>query len=167
MNARMSMAVAIALAGPAYSALAQTNPWVSVVVASGVVTDPNHPIATKLNALPKHVATRTLERLEWNRSTPVREVSREVRDLLARYPGELQTHGSSGLLQTLFAEDLVDELNLLTFTVILGSGKRLFGPGTRPAALVHAGTRTTSTGVIIATYRRGGKPTYGSFLLES
>ena len=130
------------------------------------VTDPKNLIASRLNTLPKHAASRTLEKVEWTNSTLVRDVVREVPELKKRYPRELQVHGSTGLIQTLLAEDLIDELNLLTFPVVLGSGKRLFGNGTRPAAMVHTGTRTTSTGVLIATYRRGGKPTYGSFLLD-
>jgi len=129
-------------------------------------TDPKDPIASRLNALPKHVATRTLGKLEWNNSTVVRDVVREVRELKHRYPRELQVHGSAGLIQTLFAEDLVDELNLIVFPVVLGTGKRLFPQGARPAAMVNGGTRTTGSGVVITTYRRGGKPTYGSFMLE-
>ena len=130
------------------------------------VTDPKDPIATRLNALPKHVATRTLGKLDWNNSTAVRDVVREVRELKTRYPRELQVHGSAGLLQTLLAEELIDALNLLVFPVVLGTGKRLFGEGARPAAMVNTGTRTTSTGTVITAYRRGGKPTYGSFMLD-
>jgi len=131
------------------------------------VTDRNDPIASRLNALPKHVATRTLSKLEWNNSSALRDVVRETHPLKSRYPRELQVHGSAGLLQTLLGEDLVDELNLLVFPVVLGSGKRLFAQGTRPAAMVNTGTRTTGSGVVITTSRRGGRPTYGSFMLES
>lgn len=127
------------------------------------VTDPADPIATKLNALPKHVASRTLKEAAWNNSSLVRDAAAEVAALKARYPRELQVHGSPGLLQTLIAHDLVDEYNLLLFPVALGSGKRLFGSGTVPAAMKLAGTRTTSTGVIIATWRRAGKPAVGTF----
>ena len=61
----------------------------------------------------------------------------------------------------------MDELNLLLFPVVLGSGKRLFGSGAVPAACSPTGTRTTSTGVVITTYRRAGKPTYGAAGLET
>ena len=91
-------------------------------------TDPNDPIASRLNTLPKHAASRTLEKVEWRNSTLVRDVVREVPELKKRYPRELQVHGSTGLMQTLLA-DIVDELNLLTFPVMLGSGKRSRGTG--------------------------------------
>jgi dihydrofolate reductase len=130
------------------------------------VTDPNDPIASKLNALPKHVASSTLEKTEWNNSSLVRNVVAEVGQLKSRYTRELQVHGSCGLAQTLIEHDLVDEYNLLTFPVMLGTGKRLFGAGTMPAALKLARSQVTSTGVIISTYLRAGRPTYGSFALD-
>ena len=127
------------------------------------VTDPGNLIAAKLNALPKHVASRTLKTTEWNNSTLLRDVVREVGELKKKYPRELQVHGSAGLLQTLLSEELIDELNLIIFPVVLGTGKRLFGTGTRPAAMVNTGSRTTQSGALIATYRREGTPKYGSF----
>ena len=131
------------------------------------VTDPKDPIATLLNRLPKHVATATLERLEWQNSELVRDVAHEVAQLKGRYARELQVHGSAGLVQTLLQVDLVDELNVLIFPVLLGTGKRLFEGGLSPSALQLASSRTTSTGVVIATYRRTGRPTYGSFALDA
>lgn len=130
------------------------------------VTDPADPIATRLNQLPKHVASKTLDKFEWNNSSLVRDVVGGVAELKRRYARELQVHGSAGLAQTLTQHDLVDEYNLLTFPVVLGTGKRLFGAGAVPSALELASTRTTSRGVVISTYRRAGKPTYGSFMLE-
>jgi len=130
------------------------------------VTDPADPIAAALNRLPKHVASRSLESVDWNRSTLVRDVVAEVPALKRRYERELQVHGSAGLAQTLIAHDLVDEYHLLTFPVILGAGKRLFAAGTVPSALELVGSRTTSTGVTIHSYRRAGTPRYGSFALD-
>jgi dihydrofolate reductase len=130
------------------------------------VTDAKDPIATLLNRLPKHVATATLERLEWQNSEVVRDVAHEVAQLKGRYARELQVHGSAGLVQTLLQLDLVDELNVLTFPVLLGSGKRLFEGGLLPSALQLASSRTTSTGVVIATYAPSGRPKYGSFALD-
>jgi len=130
------------------------------------VTDPADPIASRLNKLPKHVASKTLEKVEWSNSSLVRDVVGEVSALKGRYARELQVHGSSSLAQTLIRHDLVDEYNLLVYPVVLGTGKRLFGTGTVPAALKLASTRTTSTGVIITTYQRAGRPSYGSFALE-
>jgi len=130
------------------------------------VTDPANPVASALNKLPKYVATKTLERADWKGTTLIRDVVGEVAKLKQRYERELQVHGSGGLAQTLMAHDLVDEYHLLTFPVVLGSGKRLFGSGAVPSALKLAATRTTSTGVVIGTYQRAGRPAYGSFALD-
>lgn len=127
------------------------------------VTDPADPIASALNRLPKHVASKTMKEAAWGPATLVRDVPAEVAKLKDRYPRELQVHGSAGLAQTLIRHGLVDELNLLVFPVVIGSGKRLFGSGAVPASFRLAGTRTTGAGVIISTYRRAGQLTTGSF----
>lgn len=126
-------------------------------------TDPKDPIASRLNGLPKYVATRTLDRVEWNASTILRDVPREVARLKAQLAGELQVHGSAGLVQTLLQAGLVDELNLALCPLTLGTGKKLFAGGAVPAAFELVTARPTSTGVVLATYRAKGKPTYGSF----
>jgi dihydrofolate reductase len=126
------------------------------------VTDPADPVAAALNRLPKHVASRTLDRVEWANSALVRDVPGEVARLKGgQGTGELQVHGSPGLLQTLLEHELVDELNLLTFPVVLGAGKRLFGSGAVPSAWELAGSSTTGKGVVIATYRAAGRPVLG------
>jgi len=131
------------------------------------VTDPNDPIATALNRLPKYVLSRTLDKVEWNNSTLIRgDVPKQVAELKRRHQREILIQGSGELLQTLLANDLVDEYRLLLFPVVLGSGKRLFGSGTVPSALTLVDTRATSTGVVASTYRPAGKPSYGSFALD-
>ena len=125
------------------------------------VTDENDPIATRLNALPKYVASRSLESAGWQGSTVIREVPADVAALKERLGGELQVHGSGDLIQSLTAHDLVDVFNVLTFPVVLGTGKRLFAEGAAPAGLRLTGTRTTGTGVVISSYERAGKPVYG------
>jgi dihydrofolate reductase len=130
------------------------------------VTDPADPIASKLNALPKHVASTTLTSADWHNSTLVRDVATEVAKLKEQPGDEIQVHGSGGLAQTLIEHDLIDEYRLLVFPVHLGSGKKLFRDGARPAALRLTSSSTTSTGVIIATYQPDGPPRYGSFALE-
>jgi len=130
------------------------------------ITDPQDLIASRLNQLPKHVASRTLAEVEWHNSSLVRDVIPEVTALKARYEGELQVHGSAGLAQTLLEHDLVDEYNLVFFPILLGSGKRLFGNGTVPAALELQSSRTTDKGVVLSRYRRAGRPNYGSFMLD-
>jgi dihydrofolate reductase len=126
-------------------------------------------VAEKLNALPKYVVSRTLreEDLDWAGSSLLGgDVPARVTELKARPGGELQVHGSAGLVQTLLRHELVDELRLLTFPVVLGTGKRLFGEGAVPAAVRLADSRTTSAGTVIAVYAFAGRPSYGSFALE-
>lgn len=128
------------------------------------VTDPDDPIAGPLNNLPKYVASRTLQDVSWERSTLLKgDVATEVAELKRRPGRELQVHGSGGLAQTLMQHDLVDEYRLLTYPVVLGEGKRLFGDGAKPAALSHVDHKTTSTGVSIDVYAPAGEPTFGSF----
>jgi dihydrofolate reductase len=129
------------------------------------VTDPADPVAGPLNRLPKYVASRTLERADWAGSAIVRDAPVEVARLKGALQGELQVHGSPGLLQSLLRTELIDELNLVTFPVVLGGGKRLFEGGAAPSAFSLAGSRTTPKGVVVATYRRAGKPTYGDATL--
>lgn len=130
------------------------------------VTDPKDAVATALNRLPKYVATRTLPRVEWSGSRIVRDVPAEVARLKQQDGPEIQVHGSVGLAQTLLEYELVDELHLIQFPVVLGTGKRLFGSGTVPTAFRLLATRTTSKGVVIHTLRPAGRPAYGSAELE-
>jgi len=123
-------------------------------------------VATALNSLPKHVASRTRNSFAWNASHHVADVVGEVPALKARYPRELQVHGSWGLCQTLIAHDLIDEYRLLFFPVVLGTGKRLFGAGAIPATLKLVSSRATSTGTVISVYRRAGSLKTGSFALD-
>lgn len=126
------------------------------------VTDPADPVAGPLNRLTKHVASRTLDRLEWSGSVLVRDVPAEVARLKAQDGPEIQVHGSPGLAQTLLAHNLIDELHLLEFPVVLGTGKRLFGSGTVPTAFEVTSSQTTSRGVVIRTLRPTGRPVLGS-----
>ena len=131
------------------------------------VTDPDDLIASKLNLLPKYVASRTRSAFSWNGTTHVRDVVAEVPNLKRRFAGELQVHGSGGLAQTLIEKDLIDEYRLLTFPVILGTGKRLFGAGAVPASLELVSSCTTRAGVAINIYRRAGGLKTGSFELPA
>ena len=126
-------------------------------------TDPDDAIARALNTLPKYVASKTLDRVEWNNSTLLRgDVVEEIRKL-KRGPGrEIQVHGSGGLAQTLIENDLVDVYRLWTFPVTLGSGKRLFREGTVPATLELVDSRKTGAGATINTYRRAGEVRHGT-----
>jgi dihydrofolate reductase len=129
------------------------------------VTDPGHPIAAKLNALPKFVASATLTSVEWSGSSLLQgEVAAAVRALKEQPGEELQVHGSGTLAQTLIDNDLVDEYRLLTFPVHLGRGKRLFRESTQAGALRLMDTHTTSKGVVVARYEPDGAVRTGSFL---
>ncbi|MFH0176045.1 dihydrofolate reductase family protein [Streptomyces cacaoi] len=131
------------------------------------VTDPADPVAAKLNALPKHVASTTLTDPSWEGTTVLRgdDLAEEVTALKERTDGELQVHGSGALLRSLFALDLVDTVHLLTFPVVLGSGLRLFAEGALPTAFRHAGGLITAAGVSVQTYDLEGRPRYGSYAL--
>jgi dihydrofolate reductase len=131
------------------------------------VTDADDPIAGKLNALPKHVASTTLDSVGWNNSSLLGgDVATEVAKLKEQPGNELQVHGSGELAQTLIEHDLVDEYRLLVFPVHLGSGKKLFRDGAKAAALQLTSTRTTGAGVVICTYEPAGPARYGSYALD-
>lgn len=130
------------------------------------VTDPNDLIATKLNSLPKYVASRTRSTFTWHNTTLVRDVVKEATELKQRFVREVQVHGSCGLAQTLIESDLIDEYRLLTFPVVLGTGKRLFGTGTVPRTLKLTRSSITSTGVMVSFYRSAGPLKTGSFALD-
>lgn len=131
------------------------------------VTEPDNPIATKLNALPKYVASRTLHQLAWhNASLLGGDVVSEVGKLKEQPGNELQVHGSGNLAHTLIDHGLVDEYRLFTFPVHLGTGKKLFRDGAKAAALELVSCTTTSTGVVITTYVPGGEVRVGSYAAE-
>ena len=128
------------------------------------VTDENDPVASRLNSLPKYVASTALDKAEWNNSTLLSEnVPNAVAELKKRPGRELQIHGSGVLAQSLMAHDLIDEYRLWIYPVDLGKGKRLFAEGAVPAALRPVDHRTTSTGVAVHVYRPAGRPAFGSF----
>jgi dihydrofolate reductase len=120
-------------------------------------------IWTALHTLPKYVASSTLTDPRWATTTVLsNEVAVAVRELKARPGRELQVHGSGALFRWLLDNDLVDELNLFTFPVVVGQGMRLF-PDTGPdKALDLVETRATPSGVTIQVYRPTGRPQYGT-----
>ena len=125
------------------------------------------PIAAKLNAMPKFVASRTLRSVDWRNSALLEgDAAEAVAGLKRDREGEIQVTGSGDLIQTLLAADLVDEFRLWVFPVLLGTGRRLFAGGTVPAGLELVGSETTGSGVAFHTYRRAGAPEYGSFRLD-
>jgi dihydrofolate reductase len=125
------------------------------------------PVGRVLNRVPKYVASTTLKAVEWSNSTLLQDdVPAAVAALKNARSGEIQVHGSCGLLQTLIEHDLIDEYRLWTFPVLLGSGKRLFEAGTFSAGLELIDSTTSSTGVVINRYRRAGDIRFGSFAVD-
>jgi dihydrofolate reductase len=130
----------------------------------GKMPDPStSPIADALNARPKYVASTTLSDPEWADTTVLSgDLAAAVRELKARPGGELQVHGSGRLVRWLFDNQLVDEIILLTYPVVVGQGTRLF-PDTGPdTALDLVDSQSTPGGVTIQVYRPAGRPQYAT-----
>ena len=131
------------------------------------VTDPDDPVAKKLNTMHKYVASRTLRKVEWQNSTLLPgDAATAVARLKEQAGGEIQVAGSSNLIQTLLKHDLIDEFRLWVFPVVVGSGKRLFGDGTVPGAFRLVDAKTSTTGVGIHRYERAGTLEHGSFEVD-
>lgn len=120
--------------------------------------------AKPLNDAVKHVASRSRPELTWDRSQLLEgDVVEAVTALKAQDGPELQVHGSGDLLQTLLGAGLLDELRVLTFPVVLGSGKRLFEGGAAPTAYELVTSSASSTGAVMSVYRAAGRPQTGTF----
>ena len=125
-------------------------------------TNPEDVAGAALNSRPKFVASRTLERLEWNNSRLLQgDVAEAVATIKVEEGDELQVHGSGDLLQTLIRHDLVDTFRLWFFPVVIGAGKRLFGQGAIPRSFQLVETQATTTGAVLHVYERVGDLRYG------
>jgi dihydrofolate reductase len=114
--------------------------------------------ADKLNSMPKYVVSSTLKAADRNNSTVLSGgVLDEVAKLKQRLAGDIYVHGSGQLVQTLIQNDLVDELHLMVFPVVLGSGTRLFGETNDKKRLQLTSSKTVGDGVAILIYRPAGK----------
>jgi dihydrofolate reductase len=124
------------------------------------------PIGPLFNRVTKYVATSSPEPLGWMNSVALQgDVAAEIARLKQGDGPMLLTQGSSVLLQTLLAHDLIDEFRLLTFPVILGCGKRLLGGTSSPGALKLTSHAVSTTGVIMGVYERAGAVVTGTFEL--
>ena len=122
------------------------------------------PTAAVLNDARKYVASHKPMKLDWAKSTQLTgDVVKAIEKLKQQDGPDLQVHGSGDFIQTLLKNDLVDELWLKIFPVTLGTGKRLFGEGTSPAAFKMRDVKTSPSGVIVASYERDGDVKTGSF----
>ena len=111
--------------------------------------------ADKFNTMPKYVVSSTLDQADWNNSTVLAgDLAEEVSKLRAAVNGNIVVHGSAQLVQALIENDLVDELRLMVFPVVLGTGKRLFGDMDDKKRLRLASSKTVGDGVAILIYER-------------
>jgi dihydrofolate reductase len=114
--------------------------------------------ADKFNSMPKYVVSSTLEQPEWNNSTVLKgDVVEEVEKLKAELDGDIVVHGSARLVQTLLEHDLVDELRLMVFPVVLGAGKRVFGETSDKKPLRLVDSTVVGDGVVILVYGRAAE----------
>jgi dihydrofolate reductase len=120
--------------------------------------------APGINKATKYVASNTLTQHDWSKSVFLKgDVPAEIRQLKQQDGPDLQVHGSSELIQTLLAHDLVDEFWLKIFPVTLGTGKRLFDKGAMPGAYALVDSKISPAGVIVANFKRSGELKTGSF----
>src|SRR5262249_16978394 len=121
------------------------------------------PSAKPINDATKYVATHRPLGKDWNTVRLEGDVVEAIRKIKGQSGPDLQVHGSGTLIQTLLANDLVDELWLKIFPVTIGSGRRLFAEGTGYVGFELTESRGSPSGVIIARYRRAGDVKSGSF----
>ena len=129
----------------------------------GVREDLENPIVGALNTRPKYVASNTLTDPQWADTTVLSgDVAAAVRELKAKPGGELQVHGSGNLVRWLFDNQLVDEITLLTYPVVIGQGARLFPDAGPDLALDLIDSRAFPKGITCQTYRPAGRPQYAT-----
>ncbi|MHB1131762.1 MAG: dihydrofolate reductase family protein [Chloroflexota bacterium] len=122
----------------------------------------NNPISMALNTRPKYVVSTTLADPQWADTAVLSgDVTAAIREMKATPGGELQVHGSGRLVRWLLDNQLIDEIILLIYPVIIGQGTRLFPDTGRDTALELIESRATPSGVAIHVYRPAGRPQYG------
>ncbi len=110
-------------------------------------------LADRLNSLPKYVVSSTLEDPVWNNSTVLKgDVVNEVSKLKQELDGDIVVYASRQLVRTLMQHDLVDELRLMVYPVVLGAGERLFGETSDKKSMRLVSTRTVEGGLAYLTY---------------
>jgi dihydrofolate reductase len=123
----------------------------------------DNPISVALNTRPKYVASTTLTEPEWDGTTVLSDdVAAAVAELKAKPGGELQVQGSGALIRWLMEHDLVDEIVVFTYPVVVGQGTRLFPDNGPDRALELVDSQTTPGGLIIQVYRLAGRPEYAT-----
>lgn len=125
------------------------------------------PIAAAFNRVTKYVATHSHDTLAWQNSKSLGDdIVATLKSLKQTDGPDLLIQGSGNLIQTLQKHGLIDEFTLLTFPVVLGGGKRLFGESVMPSAMKLTRSRSFASGIIMATYEPDGEVKTGSFAAE-
>lgn len=151
-----------------YDIFAGHWPLVPLDPAARGYDEGNAQIARLFNGVTKYVATHRPDSLRWQNSEALGgDVVARLRELKRGDGPPLLTQGSSELIQTLLAHDLIDELRLLIFPLSLGRGKRLFGEGAKPAGFKLEKAIASPNGIVIARHVRAGDVATGSFALDS
>lgn len=128
------------------------------------ISDPSDAFAAMFNRITKYVASRSEPKLDWKNSKWLgKDTVAALKKLKSEGGPDLVVQGSSELMQTLWKEKLVDEFSVLTFPVVLGKGKRLFGEDVPPAALKTVKSRSFPTGVVVTNYTPDGAVGTGDF----
>jgi dihydrofolate reductase len=167
MNETFSVPFDLLLGRKTYDIFAAYWPYVQMDPKASDFDALNVEIARQFNAVTKYVATHRPESLTWQNSRGLgTDVVAAVRELKNQDGPTLLTQGSSGLVHLLLARDLIDEIRLLTYPLVLGRGKRLFGTDAAPAAFRLVTSKVSPNGAVIATYARSGEVKTGSFAME-
>jgi dihydrofolate reductase len=123
----------------------------------------DNPIGHRINVLPKYVPSTTLRDAPWENTHILEgDVEAKIRELKAKPDGEIQLHGSGDLLRWLLEHDLVDELNLRVYPVIVGDGLRLFPENGKTHDMTLIESRSMPSGVVIQTFRPAGRLSFGT-----
>jgi dihydrofolate reductase len=127
----------------------------------------DNPISVALNTRPKYVASTTLTDPEWADTTVLSgDLAAAIGELKANRAGELQVHGSGNLVRWLFDNQLVDEITLLIYPVVIGQGTRLFPDSGPDTALDLVDSRAFPNGVTLQVYRPTGRPEYAGATVD-
>jgi dihydrofolate reductase len=127
---------------------------------------PDDFIAKRFNGVTKYVATRSNDPLTWKGSVALHDAAEDVAKLKQENGPALVTQGSTDLIQTLLANDLIDELRTFTLPIVLGKGKKLFSANAKPATFRLTGNQVTPNGIIVACYQRTGAVQTGDYAMN-
>jgi len=122
----------------------------------------DNPFARKMNEVPKYVASRTLDEVDWKNARLIGDDLVTAVERIKADHSDVRVIGSSDFLQSLMADGLVDRFVLFVYPVILGNGKRLFPEGVDPTRFKLIESRAFESGALLVTYESDGKPTYGT-----